>query len=222
MSLSVQYETLEEAEMRLNGTVVLYDGEPVYVNRIATAAPGDPKQDIFRVYARPLPLDKKEEGKGEEFRKFISSKKFDLSTFKMGFMNRNGKIYYCSRAPKRQYKQGISTNTLVCDPVDKNDFEYHQKGSPRLTHLIYEQCFADMVRGIYPSFEEAMKLLLEEETNAVAFCREYALSKDKDLDGLIYLYHKTNKVGFILNEQVNLAKKMRCLKETLVELGLKV
>lgn len=225
MSLSVQYETLEEAEMRLNSTVVLYDGEPVYVSRIASAAPGDPKPDIFRVYAQPLPMDKLEgPNPREQFRKFISSKKFDLSTFKMGFMNKDGKIYYCSRKPRRQYKQGISNNTLCCEEVTAGPVNPYMDPRPnlQLSKLIYERCFVDMIKGVYPTFQDAVKLLENDDTSAVAFSREYALVKDTDLDGLFYLYHKQDKVGFILNDQINLAKKMKCLKEALVELGLKV
>ena len=221
MSLSVQYETLEEAEMRLNGTVVLYDGEPVYITRVAKAGPDDGKADVFRVYAQPLPYKPNGGLEDGAFRKFISSKKFDLSTFKMGFMNYKGEAIYCSRKPARQYKQGISNNTFVTKPLTGDKpFPYGAKAY-RLTDLITDKSFVDMVKGVYPSFEKAREKV-SKDGGSCAFSREYALMADADLDGLIYLYHKGDKVGFILDDKVKLANKMKCLKEALAELGLRL
>jgi len=219
MSLSIQYESIEEAEMRLTNTVVLYDGKPVYIDRVANHN-GD---DVFRVYARPLPLDKRADPLDEQFRKFISSKKFDLSGFKMGFMNIKGHSVYMSRLPRKQYKQGLAQATLGVEYLGKQG-PYDMKAAGldlRLTNLIYLKEFAAMLEGKYPSFNEAKKML-DNGANTVAFHREFALGKDDELDGLVYLYHKRDKVGFILNDTVNLANKMQCLKECLLEAGLRI
>jgi hypothetical protein len=214
--LSIQYETLEEAEMRLSGTLVMYDEEPVYITGVGPAAPGDPKPDVFRVYAVPLPaavLDRGENKK--EFRRFISSNKFDLRTIRMGFVNLPDELIYCSRAPAKQYKQGICNATLNCTGVTG-------RGGKRLSNLVSRQEFVDAIKGRYPSFEKAYHDILEGEQDACAFSRDFGIVGDIELDGLLYLYYKTEKVGFVMDGKVNLSAGTSCLKESLEELGVRI
>ena len=217
--LSIQYESLEEAERRLAGTIVMYDGEPVYIHRVVSAAPGDPKPDIFRVYAIPLPTRIAAGGRvdDEPFRRFISSRKFDFQTIPMGFMNTDGNLYYCCRLPQRQQKQGVCGATLQCNEVIGNRGEGYRLGS-----LLAMPSFADMIRGAYPSFKATMDMIREPKTFGVAFDRQYALVKDADIDGLVYIYYKHNKVGFLMDDKITLSSKMKCLKESLAELGLRL
>jgi hypothetical protein len=106
LSLSIAYENVHDASARLQSSVVLYDGEPVYITNVREAGVGDPKGDIFRVYASPLPY-RANLAEAEGMRKFISSKKFDLAPFPMGFMNWNRRVFYLSRLPRKQNKQGL-------------------------------------------------------------------------------------------------------------------
>lgn len=218
MSLSIQYESLQEAEMRLQGTVVLYDEQPVYITRVTGAAPGDPKPDIFRVYAVPLPS---RAGVGrvedEEFRRFISSRRFDFRTIPLGFMNLAGGIYYCTRLPQRQQKQGLANATFGCTEIAGPRGEGF-----RLNSVIQNKEFVSMVRGEYPTFEQAMAAVSKNGVFGMAFSRHYALVSDDDLDGLVYLYYKNEKVGFLMDSKVTLSSKMTCLKEALTELGLRL
>lgn len=224
MSLSIQYESVADAQMRLSNTVVLYDNDPVYITGVCAVGPGDPKPDIFRVYARPLPYLVHQRGamlrpfgkdEDEQIRKFISSRKFDLAPFPMGFVNKDGHAKYTSRAPRRQQKQGLSEGTFTsrvltpyAQPLDFGT-------------AISSQEFVDCIKGKYPSVQEATEMLKDDDVKSVAFCRTFALAKDNDLDDLIYLYHKTEKVGFILEQQLKLAKLAGCLKEALREVGVK-
>lgn len=214
MSLSVAYESVEEANMRLSGTVVKYDGEPVYISRVTEANPGDPKGDVFRVYARPLPVGRAVEDENE-FRKFISSKRFDLSTIKTGFMNKDGTTYFLSRAPARQYKQGLSGNSLNV----VNFFSPHAKGY-HFDALLKTREFAECLRGEYPTFREALRAVQDGDAEARAFSRSFAFVADPELDGLVFLYHKTDKVGYMSGEHFVLASNFQCLRESLQELGL--
>lgn len=233
MSLSIPYESVGDAQMRLNSTVVLYDNEPVYITQVSPVGPDDPKPDVFRVYAQPLPYGggikpkrvwkdpfergpdfmEGEDGKVDKLRKYISSRKFDLAPFPMGFMNKDGNVHYTSRAPRRQQKQGLSEGTFTDRVIASN--------IPRLSfgEAISSQEFVDCVMGKYPSVQEATEMLKSDAVRSVAFCRTFALSKDDDLEDLIYLYHKTEKVGFILGQQLKLTQLANCLKEALREVG---
>lgn len=219
MGLSIQYETLEDAERCLTGTVVMYDGEPVYISGVGPAAPGDPKPDIFRVYAVPLPSANIERGGNEEIRKFISSRKFDLRTVKLGFVNLpDDVLVYCSRNPARQFKQGLCAATLACNLI----IDPHGVRQVKLNTLLARQEFVDTIKGKYPSFEEACSTVERGFRTGAAFSREFAVVQDDELEGLTYLYYKDYKVGFVTGGVVNLTNKTSCLKEHLAELGVKV
>jgi hypothetical protein len=144
MSLSIQYESVADASMRLQGTVVLYDDKPVYIENVTQLDAGDNKADVFRIYHRALPY-----GNSAQERKFISSKKYDLAPFPMGFMNKDGIVYYCMRLPRKQQRQGLSAGTFSCTDVSGQGRRY------ALEEAINFQEFADCIAGKYPSVKEA-------------------------------------------------------------------
>jgi len=86
------YETAEEVRFRLENTIVKYDGSPVYITRVEVAQPGD-EDKISRVLFSELPFDPLA-GKGKVQRRFLSSRKFDLTPFKMGYMNYKGDAFF--------------------------------------------------------------------------------------------------------------------------------
>jgi len=215
MSLSIPYENIHDAQMRLSGTVVLYDGDPVYIRDIGQKDPGDPKDDVFRVYAEKLPRTGRDNL--AEMRKFISSKKFDMAPFPMGFINRGGYAYYATRTPRRQQKQGLSEGTFF---TTVPGFE-NEKAGLSFGNAVQSREFVDCIKGVYPSMEDAVKSIISGEAKSVGISRTYALVGDRSLDGLIYLYHKSEKVGFILDGTLKLSKSAVCLKESLREVGIK-
>lgn len=208
MSLKVEYENAQEANFRLQGTLVLYDGEPVYVSQVLHE-PDLPKGDIFRVYTSSLPFNGVREGD----RRYISSGKFDLTPFRMGFVNLNGDAVYLSRNSARQNRQGLGERTLSAQAL-KEDVAL-----PRFTALIREQAFVDCIKGKYPPVEQALKKLQEANVNSVAISREYAVAKHDTLDELLVIYHKNTVVGFMetSGKAFKLGKKFQFLKQELEE-----
>lgn len=220
MSLAIKYETVEDAQMRLRHTVVLYKGRPVYITAIGMGT-GD---EIFRVHYKELPLvsperprrimdEEGEEGDGK--RKYISSKHFDIAPFRMGYVNRpsGGGAFYCSRMPNRMQKQGLcGENFRAFDNFGRQlDFN---------TFVSCKETVA-MVENNYPSFDVALKSL--DKIASVAFNRDFALAKDPVIPDLVFLYHKGEKVGMIApkTREVTLGDKFKCLKESLQEIELK-
>lgn len=212
MSLSVPYENIHDAQMRLQNTVVLYDGEPVWITEVAERGDGDPKDDIFRVYAHPIPMKAREPK--AQMRKFISSKKFDMAPFPMGFLNKDGQVYYCTRLPRRQQRQGLSNGTFSCTLVPAQ----LQIAIPRLEQLVVAPEFYACIKGLYPEYDEAVKEIERGNASSVAFHRQFALVSDPELEELLYLYHKKDKVGFMMDGKIKLTHKGRCLKEALQEI----
>lgn len=202
-----KYETAEEVRMRLEGTVVLYDGKPVYITRTSLRAGADEEgNEHDRVWFRPLPYNNTE----AEIRKLLSSRHFDLTPFKMGYMNHKGSAVFVERLASRQSKQGLCENN--CKTVD---FATDRRVL-NFAQLISSKGFVDMINGVYPSMEEAREMF-RKRAGSVAISRRFCLVNDEDLD-LMYVSHKGMKCGTISPGQgVRLATKHRYLRESFVE-----
>ncbi len=218
MSLAIKYETLNDAQMRLKGTIVLYEGKPHYVTEIAAGAEDSP----FRVYADALPTKGGGGGRAAEveraiarergeadIRKYISSKHFDIAPFAMGFVNDEKGCFYVARTPARQQKQGLSSDT--CSACDV----YGERKS--FAVVLNSSGFPDMVSGVYPNLAQAVRTLTGGKIKSIAISREFALARDAELPELTYLYHKNKKVGFLRGTDVSLSVKYTYLKESLDE-----
>jgi hypothetical protein len=230
VSLAIKYESVEDAKMRLRHTVVLYKDTPVYILDIVKGD-GD---DILRVQFQEIPLAPGEmveaapvRARGADLaglaqaakaaaaqRKYISSKHFDIAPFKMGYVNSPKGAFFASRLPHRMQKQGLCSENFTGKTNQAVPIGF-------MTFLNCKETVA-MIKGEYPSFDQAMKAL--DKSPAVAFDREFCLVKDDCFPELItYLYHKGVKVGmFNKNDGLSLGKKFTCLKEQLGEMKIKV
>lgn len=207
MSLAIKYENAHDAQMRLRGTVVLYEGSPVYIREIREGD-GD---SILRVMFDHLPITVKGVETAAK-RKFISSKNFDIAPFKLGYVNAPTGAFYCTRFPNRVQKQGLCSENFSAKTNNGKDISFG-------TFTTTKEVVA-MVNGDYPTFDVALRAL--GKSPAVAFSRDFCVQKDEILDELVHIYHRGEKVGARLNNSVVLGKKFQCLKEGLGELGVKV
>ena len=183
-----KYETQEEVKFRLEGSVVLYDEKPVYITRVQH--PED-ENEIARVYFRELPYGGGL-GDNKESRKYLSSKKFDLAPFRMGYMNHKGAAIFVSRAPVRQNKQGLSIGV-----TSFADVRGQKSGLINFPLMIASQGFVDMFYGKYPDFKQVGDLIGNTEEASVAVSRSFAFYIDHDLESL-YLLNKGVKCGIVM------------------------
>lgn len=204
-----KYETLEEINFRLANTVVMYDGQPVYITRVSVPE-ADDRKEIARVFFVELPyggqrlVDKfgdpipgAKAGKGET-RKYLSSKNFDLAPFKMGYFNNNGEATFVSRNPVRQNRQGLSKETTTL-----TDVRGRRSENMNYNKMIESQGFADMVAGKFPGFAEVGDMLGDKDNGSVAVSRQFAFVIDHDLEALL-LMHKGVKCGIALKDDKSL------------------
>lgn len=202
-----KYETLEEIKMRLESSVVLYDGAPVYITRVA-APEADDKKEISRVFFRELPY----EPDGRDIRKFLSSRKFDLNIPNLGYINHRGRALYLTRAPVRQYSQGLcNKNTTVMELGGR-------RSEWSFNDIIRGDGLANLLKGSYPSFKEAGEIL-NEKTQSVAISKSFAVNIDNDLDVLMMSY-KGTKCGLAFKGEraIRLSPKFHFLKNEAEEL----
>lgn len=204
-----KYENAEEVRFRLENTVVMYDRQPVYISRVEVPDAED-KGEIARVYFYDLPL----KGAGlKETRKFLSSKKFDLAPFPMGYVNHNGQASFVTRNPVRQNKQGLVAATTIITNIKGQKSE-----EIGFNDLLRSQGFVDMVNGNYPSFKEAGESLGNKDHSSVAVSRMFAFVIDHELEAL-YLLHKGIRCGLALKNDraLKVPPKFHFLKEEMEE-----
>ena len=184
-----KYETTEEVKARLENTIVLYEGKPVYISRVSMP---EGENEVARVFFYEMPYGGK--GNEKEVRKYLSSKNFDLAPFKMGYMNYKGQAIFVSRTPVRQYKQGLSSGTTLLTNIkgQKSDVI-------NFAHMLRSQGFVDMVNGVFPDFKSAGQHLGNEDTSSVAVSRCFAFVIDHDLEALL-LMHKGVRCGIALKD----------------------
>lgn len=239
------YENLDEANLRLQGTIVTYEGEPMYVHIIT-----DHKSDgAFRVYMSPLDcigrgmllpplgqftyqmsemgnaLDEYVDGKKpltspmKLIRKRMDSSLFNkFRPFPMGMLNHNGKVYFTERRPNRpSTKQGLLPQAVNMYEISAAEVNK----APPSTALVYSQEFCDCVKGDYPSPKECLNGLLNKvnANRAAAFDRNFALIKGP-IDTL-FLAYKGDIVAALPRSdfsEVRLAKKFDYVKEAISDL----
>ena len=231
MSLAIKYESSEDAKLRLRHTVVLYNGEPVYIQDVK-AGNGKP-DDILRVLFQPLPTTPPGGlARGDVFgrrrlvmppepapapaediqRKYISSKHFDIAPFRLGYVNAKTGAFYCQRLPNRVQKQGLCSENF-------RGFDNHKDAVSFQAFLSCPET-PEMVAGKYPTLDQALACL--KKVASIAFDRDFCLVRDEVIPDLIYLYYKGDKVGMYSRDEIKLGDKFKCLKEKMNELQLKV
>jgi hypothetical protein len=186
-----KYETQEEVNFRLNNTVVLYDGKPVYITRVNIPEVED-KKEIARVFFVELPYGKKLGDGAKETRKYLSSRKFDISPFRMGYFNHNGEAIFASRTPVRQNQQGLNAKNVTF--VDARG---RRAENMNFNEIIKSQGFVDMVNGVFPDFAAAGDMLGNKDNSSIAVSRSFAFHVDHDLEALLLL-HKGIRCGIAL------------------------
>lgn len=206
-----KYENAEEVKFRLENSVVLYDGRPVFIHKVSVPDIENDKGEIARVFFYELPLV--DRGKAQEQRRYLSSKKFDLAPFRMGYMNNKGHASFVARQPIRQNKQGLTSGVCAITDILGHPSMYLNFGE-----MIRSQGFVDMIDGKYPDFKECGDMLNKKDVSSVAVSRSFAFSIDHDLEAL-FLLHKGIKCGMSLrgDRGIKLPAKFHFLREEMEE-----
>lgn len=123
------YDRLSDIRMRLEGTLVRYKGQPVYIEQAFetdSTASGFCVEGYFLRSRKP-------------FRADPNSSLMDSRAFSLGYINTGSCAKYLKRKPLRHYKQGLTTYTSGAKELNK--------------------MFNNLVLGLYPSLFEAKILM---------------------------------------------------------------
>lgn len=160
------------------------------------------RKDIIQIFSDSLFLYKKEPvyveaitGDNDLLVRNLNEKKdfivkvgeIELTPVPLGMCNQGRNAYYVSRNPIRQYKQGLSHDSISVSSPCKNKSSTEIETIKRILNSNIREC----ILNIYPSIDESLELLDADKRDSVAFCRIFSI--DKRLN----LYYKTEKVGMI-------------------------
>jgi len=242
------YESLKEANMRLNSTVVMYEGIPYYVLGI-TDHRGDGK---FRIYLIDLgKLDEADEyfrvksnlpgghsSLGVSFdeliirdkfpfihRKYMTSAGFNkFRPFSLGMMNVKSPCaaaVYVERQPNRKTEQGL-IQSMLCETFITASTRNGNLKQSMATNILSEE-FKDCILANHPSPKEAIEAIVNPkiQNESIAFHRQFALVRGP-VD-MVFLAYKSDIVGYLPYgdySRVKLAKNFQHTREVISELNL--
>jgi hypothetical protein len=241
------FETQQEAHARLNGTVVMYDGEPVHIIAITDHA-GD---GVLRAYVRKIGYTQAEfnqlpmpnqihnfpvghSGIGQYLDQFIvdnpscriARKRMDSPKFNkfrpydLGMYWDPPYIYYVERQPNRKMEQGLIQSMLVTTRLSAEE----QKNQSAENFVdMYGPEMRRCIMGEHPSPTRCLEAMTDPKyaNTAAAFHRNFALVKGP-IDTL-FLGYKDRVIGQLPHgdfSKVRLGSDFSYCKEAVDELQL--
>ncbi len=171
MSKASPYIKQDDVHMRLHNTYCMYDGKPVFV----TVNVGYPVGDVT-IYP-PGSLDA---AKAKIIN--ITNDKFKFVFPELGYVNYKNCAVYLGRRPDRNQRQGLDPASCYATVHAQND----SRLPPSVSTIICSENFIPNLEGIYPSLQEARKLL-KEDAQSVAISKRVAIGfVARNLLGLFY------------------------------------
>jgi hypothetical protein len=240
------YETVEESNIRLRHTVILYEGQPYFVLAI-TNHRGD---GIFRIYMEPTGLKKEELSYSQKtavpchhystndtrlgpemdkwldanpeskiLRKTMNSPAFNkFRPFPLGMCNIEGGTYYLERQPNRKTEQGLISSMINSTSLVAASGELRRSGWQDTTKVELR----DTILGHYPSQSECLEAVLNNSAVAAAgFHRLFAFVSGPI--STVFLAYKDSIVGILPDNSLNrvcLSKKYAHALEVIQDLGI--
>lgn len=237
------FETIKEARMRLEQTVITHNGFPYYCLTV-----GDDTEDgIFDVYLDPLRDDQMEmaihqygdipfhwideedgETKSDRMRKWlqirpdsgvITKKANDpgfnnFRPFPLGMVNIAGQVTYTERSPTRNMQQGLTGPMLK---------QWHFGADRRASISITSPYVKDTILGDYPDAKACLDAVSDPRcaNKDAAFHRYFAISES--VSGFLFLAYKSDLVGLLPNgdfSRLVLGTEYTYTKEVIEELEL--
>lgn len=203
----LQYDTVEQAQMRLQGSIITYKDRAVLVHAAQPNAAGgiDLYLDTYPVHTAGGNKSKK----SERLHVDQTDPNLNYRLFRLGYVNDEAtrSAHYLSRAGRRQQVQGIAPGTLLGVPQRDATF-------------IYRAGFEDMLFDRYPTPKEAVQRLnhADEPWVKVGISRDFAVGVDADFKKLQKLFYRDIAVGVTMGESAfSLADDYKFLAEVTKE-----
>lgn len=204
----------QQAAERLQRSVVLYEGKPVYVDEII---PGNTLTDVPVARIRPCT-----DTDARSSRKVLNSPHFKrfrvLPT--LGWMNSKdikgrGALFLARRIASQRVHGLNDTNTTVSnwDFETTNIFPKLSANTWRFSTICWDLGFTDMADNAYPSLEKVLANIVE--GSAIAFSPKFCVMRDNE--GIRWLFRNLERIGLFTGvDTLNLLSKFSYLREEIM------
>lgn len=116
----------------------------------------------------------------------------DIAAFELGYINTEVGAYYLSRIPARQFKQAITTGSVIEYKLTHNGLG--RDGLGRGSRWLMTEEFRNRYLNPFPSFDQAIRMFSADRPS-VALSPSVAITKKRD--GSYIVYYKLEEVGMI-------------------------
>jgi len=199
------YDTVEQTNLRLASSIVIYDDRPVYVDDVGIDEDGE-----IHLNVRLLPRLEK------ALCISINDPLLNIREFTLGYVNLPRISLYVTRAAVRQQKQGLAKGNMII-PFDRDGREAYS-----FAEIIRSAGLVDCLKNKYPNFNTCVRQLESSDTiYSIAFNRRFALYHDKDL-GFFEIMYRGNRVAWGEATSLTMPSNLLYLRELIDELGVPI
>ena len=193
------YDNQADANRYLAGSVVYWDGQPIYVGEVYT----DYETGVLMVQAFKMPYDGQDQVKVP-----LHDPRFNPFKFKTGYVNtRDGEAVYLRRVPARIQLQGLCNNNTVVTSRDGG------RGY-QIRSLLRDPGLTDTLKGVYPTLEEVKdKLARDVRVTSMAFSRDLAVVRHPQFKNLFFLSYRNEDISFSQDCEFTLAEEFSYLTQ---------
>lgn len=179
---------VQDLEMRLNRSLVKYNGRPFFIEEV------QPNCVLLGKY-----LDTQRLAICE-----LPNKNLDIRPVPLGYVNLSSRAMYVSRIPRRKYKQGLNDQNIL--------LKGYMLDGVRVTDLLRSKNLCRCINDEYPSLSDAIKHA--EEHESCAFSRKFAVRNEEEL-GVLSLQYRGSAVGIVMHGELQLNSSNQYLREEL-------
>lgn len=201
--MAKHYDNIEDVKAKLAGSIIYYDGIPVFCKGVDESMDQEKGTTIFYAAITSSLTTK------AIILKEITDPAFNFTKFNLGYANYKPGACWWYRIPVRQYKQGLKGEQVRYHISEK------AMGNPGYS-LSTTGVVSDMLLNKYPTYDAVEKTLRDSEMPSItAFHKDFALSYDKVHKDLI-LEYKGKVIGF-MDKKINLMDEYEHLYESAKE-----
>ena len=196
---TLTYDSVDEANNRLQGTIVTYDSKPVKVANVESHADG-----VMRVQIVEFPYN------GGPVRKKIDSPAFRrFQTPPLGYLNYftggSPHVLWCERVSSRTRRQGL------CDETFNAVTSTGQRQS--LNRVSSSEAFREMIAGEYPAYDTVLDRIVP--NSSIAVDRDFSF--EADAGGFVKLIWRREPIALMIRDGLFLRNDRQHLVETIAE-----
>ena len=174
----------QQAQERLEGSVLLYEGQPVYVRNVRENEDGIPRADVSPCTDTKNPSQKR-----------LDSPKFNRFRVlpEIGWVNGDTvPTVFLERRTQRCRTHGLcDSNVTVFENYAGNEYDIVSSRDRSFRNIWPTPEFTDSVLDVFPSLEEI--LINIKEKSIIAYSRKCAVLRDSL--GLRWLYRNRTRIG---------------------------